>query len=166
MKKSVYNYEAQGSNANYNISIEILLDINRKLNDVDNSNLRECVDNLVKAIHQETASNDTEIRELREKEKADILKLFDGKVIFVEEIPNEYCDCYKCKHMPWFNITTGKGKIKIGWRKRVININWNDSVIKESAEELFPGENTTKYDKDIHAWGYEKAQEYINKLLA
>ena len=149
----------------YNISIEVLMDINRELNDVDESNIRECVDKLVKAMHGETASNDPEIREEASEQRAEILALFGNKTIFVEEIPNEYCDCYRCKQLPWFLITTKKGRIKIGWRKRVIYIDWNESTIKETAEELFPGEDTTKYDKVIHAWGYEKAREYIDKLL-
>lgn len=50
MKKSVFTYESHGSNANYNLGIEVLLDINRKLTDNDNSNIRECVDKLVSAI--------------------------------------------------------------------------------------------------------------------
>ena len=166
MKKPVFNYSAHGSNANYNISIEILMDINRELTDADESNLRQCVDVLVKAIHSETASNDSEIKKNAEKERQEILQLFGNKVIFVEEIPNGYCDCYLCKYMPWFKITTDKGRIKIGWRKRVINIDWSESNIMETAEELFSDEETTKYDKHIHAWGYEKAGEYINKLLS
>lgn len=63
------------------------------------------------------------------------------------------------------------GRIKIGWRKRVINIDWTDTVVKLPGEELFADFDSTrssKWDKDrfIHAWGYEKAKVIIDRLLA
>lgn len=166
MKKSVYGCKIQGTNVNYNIDLEILLDINRELTDNDNNNIRECVDKLIKELREETASNDPDIKADADKQKAEILALFGDRKIYVQETSNEYCDCYICKHMPWFLVITHKGTIKIGWRKRVINIDWTNSGIKEDAETLFPDEDVTKYNKTIHAWGYEKAKEYLDKLLA
>lgn len=101
-----------------------------------------------------------------QNEKKEILHLFGNRSIFIEEIPNGYCSSYCCQHLPWFLITTSKGIIKVGWRKRVINIDWSASTIKEKAEILFPNENTTKENHYIHAWGYEKAQRYIDILLS
>jgi hypothetical protein len=63
-------------------------------------------------------------------------------------------------------VTTSRGVIKIGWRSRVINIDWSESDIKGLAKELFPNENVTKEDQYIHAWGYDKAKEYISVLMA
>lgn len=96
------------------------------------------------------------------KEKEDILNLFGDKLIFVEEIPNGYCNQSCCINKPWFIVTTSIGQIKIGWRKRVINIDWSKTTVKETAITLFPNEDTTKGEQYIHAWGYEKAKEYLN----
>jgi len=98
--------------------------------------------------------------------RAKLLELFDGHSIFVEEIPNGYCSEWCCKHLPWFVVTTKLGRITIGWRKRVISIEWKDSMIKKTAQELFEKEDVTKWDTGIHAWGYDKAKEYIKILLS
>lgn len=89
--------------------------------------------------------------------------------IFAKEIPNEYCPKACCITKPWAVVTTSKGHFKIGWRKRVINIDWTDSVISASGEELFPEEDVTKSSKYeqkrlIHAWGWDKAVEYLKEL--
>lgn len=89
-----------------------------------------------------------------------------GMPIYVEQIPNEYWgrDPYGFAS-PWLIVTTPRGRIKLGWRKRVISIDWSGSDIKETANDLFPNENVTKIDWLIHAWGYEKAKAYLWQLL-
>ncbi len=90
----------------------------------------------------------------------------------VDEIPNEYCKDYCCTHLPWFIVKTEIGRIKIGWRKRVIMIDWSDTQVSECGEQLFHEEATTKgqpYDNNgmwVHADGYDKAKEYIGVLLS
>ena len=96
-------------------------------------------------------------------ERAEIIGLFPNP-IFVEDIPNGYCSRGCCRHRPWFLITTPIGRIKIGWRKRVISITW-DETNRPGAEQLFPSEDVTKFDKTVHAWGVEKAKEYVGVLL-
>lgn len=63
-------------------------------------------------------------------------------------------------------VTTPKGIIVVGWRKSVIEIDWTKSDIYQDADELFPQEDVTKDTRMIHAWGYEKATEYIGVLLS
>jgi len=164
MKKSVYSYRESGSK--FSIDLEILIDVNRELTDNDNKNLREHVDNIVKSLHEESIRLDPASKETADKERAEIISLFGNRAIYVDEIPNGYCNSFCCKHLPWFIVTTNKGRIKIGWRKRVININWDDTIINEKAETLFPNEEVTKFDKTIHAWGLEKAKEYIDLILS
>lgn len=164
MKESVYSYRTYGNSRS--IDLEILLDIGREFTDTDNTNIRECVDELVKKLNEETIRLDPKTKEDYENTKARLLQLFGNRSIFVEEIPNGYCPCPSCNQTsPWFIVTTTKGKIKIGWRKRVINIDWSDSLIKENGNTLFPGEDVTKWETGIHAWGYEKAKEYLDIIL-
>jgi hypothetical protein len=164
MKKSVYTYKTIGRK--FSIDLEIFMELNRELTEKDEDNLRRHVEKIVKSIQEESMNLDPEYAEQAKTEKSEILSLFDNRVIFVEEIPNGYCSDYCCKHLPWFIVTTNKGRIKIGWRKRVIHIDWTDSIIKETSETLFPNEDVTKFDTTIHAWGLEKAKEYINLLLS
>lgn len=98
-----------------------------------------------------------------EKEAADILALFGDEKIFAEKIPNEY---WASSGRSWFIVTTKIGRIKIGWRKRVIVIDWSDSTNKCRAVDLFGSEDVTKDTHMIHAWGYEKAKQYLKVLLA
>ncbi|MEI8097156.1 MAG: hypothetical protein WCG73_03560 [Candidatus Moraniibacteriota bacterium] len=79
--------------------------------------------------------------------------------------PNQYCsngpDC--CPS--WYNVNTIYGTgILIGWRKRVINIDWSQWGYDLSY--LFPNEDVTKWEGGIHAWGEEKAIEYLSKIAA
>lgn len=160
-----YNYESFGTGKNF--SMKILLDIGRDFTDTDKSNIRYHAEKLADALKAETERLDPSNVELAEQQKQQILNLFSGHAIFVEQIPSGYSHTDPFyKNFPWYKITTKAGRIEIGWRKRVIQIDWSDSVIQTHAIELFPNEDTTKEGKLIHAWGYEKAKQYIETLLA
>jgi len=68
---------------------------------------------------------------------------------------------------PWFIISTSEGDIKIGWRKRVIEINWleNFKSFKFNGE----GEEVTKQfdskERYIHAYRDNKAIEYLRESI-
>ncbi|MDF2879987.1 MAG: hypothetical protein K0R54_544 [Clostridiaceae bacterium] len=97
------------------------------------------------------------------KEFTDILfMVYSLKNITFTEIPNEYCPCDHCS--PWFIVSTPDGDIKIGWRKRVINIKWLENYKKFS--DTFEYEDVTKRfseERYIHAWSTERAIEYIKR---
>jgi hypothetical protein len=61
---------------------------------------------------------------------------------------------------PWYLFRTPLGLIRIGWRKRVISIHWEDTPIRceVTADEV------TKEDTMVHAWTPEKAVEYLKEL--
>jgi hypothetical protein len=104
----------------------------------------------------------------------------------VTPTPNEYCK----DDAPWALMRTAHGTIKMGWRKRVLQIEWSDMierVVKRccrsdnayedyerkktirkalSAETLFPAEDVTKGADHIHAWSEVKAFEYLCVLHA
>jgi hypothetical protein len=77
-------------------------------------------------------------------------------------IPNGYCPCDVCP--PWYTVQVGEiTPFKIGWRKRVIQIDWETS--NKGLNHLFEGEDVTKSSSYIHAWGAAKASEYLSKIL-
>ena len=116
MKKTIYALKSYGENGY--VELEILLDINRELTKIDSRNIRVCADTFMKSLYKESRNLDPKVKIEAEEEKSQIIALFGTQSIFVEEIPNEYDE----DSFPWFIVTTNKGRIKIGWRKRVINI--------------------------------------------
>lgn len=62
--------------------------------------------------------------------------------------------------LAWWFVKTPCGWIKIGWRKRVINIDWSDTPIRKIITE----EETTKDESHVHAWSEEKALTYLKAL--
>lgn len=94
-----------------------------------------------------------------------ILGCFDGP-IYVERLPNGYCSRPCCEHRPWFQVTTRAGRIKIGWRKRVISIDYADTVVKTKAEDLFADRGMTKFDFQVHASDPEDARAVVQRILA
>lgn len=105
---------------------------------------------------------------LNEEERIQFERIFEKagfKELDVELLPtkNQYCACDYCAC--WFNVNTIYGTgILIGWRKRVINIDWSQWGYDFSY--LFPKEEVTKWSGGIHAWGEEKAIEYLAKIAA
>ena len=83
-----------------------------------------------------------------------------------EHITNEYCSDWCCWHRPWLHVhlPENRGTIKIGHRKWVISIDWSKTVIKASADELFPNEDVTKDGRLIHACSLGKTREYLTEL--
>jgi len=65
---------------------------------------------------------------------------------------------------PWYMAQVGDGPVlKVGWRKRVMVIDW--SAAGKKLQHLFESENVTKEEHLIHAYTYEKAAEYLAKVL-
>jgi hypothetical protein len=120
---------------------------------------------LEQAIIRDFYANDKASQECARLERLELLNCFSEAHIFVQPIPNGYCRLACCEHRPWFQVTTRIGVITIGWRKSVICIDWLASTVAARAEELFPDENVTKDGRMIHAWGYEKAREYLARLF-
>jgi hypothetical protein len=88
----------------------------------------------------------------------------DEASFFMGAIPNQYChekDCTSCG--PWYVVATPYGNLKLGWRKRVIHLDWIDT--KFDGTELFAGEDVTRGGEYIHAWGEAKLKEYLTKLF-
>ncbi len=120
----------------------------------------------------EKNNGETKARAAQDRER--LMGLFSEAPFQVEELPNGYCHDWCCINLPWYCVLTRIGWIKIGWRKSVINIDWSETVIKQSGDDLFPGATFTVgkgYDSEhnptryCHAWGYDKAREQLAVIL-
>lgn len=166
--KTIGGIESHYSCPSQELGVKILLSIDRELSDEEKSKIAESCDTILKMLRRNTILTDeTEIFHTKE-EKRQILECFT-QPIYVKEIPNEYEGPDSTR--PWFIVVTPKGPIKIGWRKRVISIEWEKEVNPISGMQLFPQEDVTRstqYDNPhyIHAWGYVKCKEYLTKLLS
>lgn len=157
---------SEGIGAYGSIGIKILIAHQRDLTEDEITDIQMAAMKITGSIMYKTIELDPRTIAANKEDKAKIIALFPD-AIFVEEIPNGYSSGISS---PWFIITTRIGRIKIGWRKRVINIDWTESLVKEQGDELFPEINNTKgtkYDKEhyIHAWGYEEAKIVIDRLF-
>lgn len=159
--KSLYWSEHIGAKS---FGIEILVSTDHEFSDVEKQAAYKAIHILEDAVQEASVALYPESIEKAKLERIKLLSLFPIAE-FVEELPNGYCSKGCCKHLPWFRVMTRIGPVEIGWRKRVIHIDWSNSMLKIKAEDLFPQENTTKGDFYIHAWGIDKAREYVTKII-
>lgn len=96
----------------------------------------------------------------------DALLLLAGILpVSIHELANQYwpdCDAYAKvrRDHPWWLVVTKAGPVEIGWRKRVISINWSATQIRD----IFTTDDVTKDDTLVHAWSNAKALEYLTKI--
>lgn len=94
----------------------------------------------------------------KEEEKEKLLSLFKLAGIKVAchwNIENGYGG----DAADWLLVRTEIGLIEIGWRKRVISIDWSDTGI-----QYFIEDDVTKNEHSCHAWNYENAIKYLKGL--
>jgi len=105
-----------------------------------------------------------------EREREEIKEILDRSEIPYTEmvmIPNEYPPNPDSTYYgPWFMIETFVGRIKIGWRKRVIHIDWSETGLSASGADVVDKLETTHGSSYVHAWGADKAVEALRKLWA
>jgi len=77
-------------------------------------------------------------------------------VISVMSIDNEYSPSL-IDTLPWWKVQTPSGTIKLGNRKRVINIDWTDTDVRFVVTE----DHVTKSETHVHAWSVGKAVNYL-----
>lgn len=160
--KTLHKKESWGTK---DFGIEIRVAIDRPLNENDSRATYRIMDELEDILLRESVRLDPESQRNKEVESTKLMECFSGENIYAAEIPNGYCSRWCCAMTPWYRVTTRKGNITLGWRKRVIEITWEPQVNAATADELFLAENVTKDKHLIHAWGYEKAKLYIAKIL-
>ena len=87
-------------------------------------------------------------------------------VLRMWELPNGYWPRvpeyqeYRDKQ-PWWLVKTPAGLVEIGWRKRVIMIDWSDTGVVVSD---VTSDDVTKTGAMVHAWSIEDALKYLRAL--
>ena len=94
----------------------------------------------------------------------EIIKASEMPHSSVRLIPNEYYTTDPAWFGPWFIVETEWGALRIGSRKSVINIDWSGTQINHNGDITFKEEDVTKGRTMIHAWGKDKAIEYLRVL--
>ena len=167
--KQISSIESYGGGGSFKGSIEIEFDKFNALSEKIKSHISFRGSDILKEFREMISmawakENETDKRNEHIVELTELFKSAGFETIHVETIDNEYCNESCCYKRPWIIVTTPKGRIKLGWRKSVMNLDWSDSDIKIDGEEIFKDENVTKGTSYIHCWGKEKAIEYLKKL--
>lgn len=92
--------------------------------------------------------------------KSEVLAIFELagiKLLNTWEIKNKYMST---REDPWWLVKTEKGMVEIGWRKRVISIDWSDC----NTPCVITSDDVTQDDLSIHAYSVAKAVEYMTNL--
>lgn len=114
------------------------------------------------------------------EQAAAIFVLADISVLRMWELPNGYWPCpalppsdaptYEManalryrrlrEESPWWLVWTPFGLVEIGWRKRVISIDWSDTPVRAEVT----ADEVTKGATHVHAWSTEDAVRYLKAL--
>jgi hypothetical protein len=84
----------------------------------------------------------------------DISSVFELPNGYWPDVPN-YAELRR--ESPWWLVRTEAGMVKIGWRKRVISIDWSDTCVRQ----VVTLDDVTKDEALVHAYSYGKAVEYL-----
>jgi len=155
------------SNGQSECGLDLYLKLDRPITERD----REVIDRAMSGMHRDLLAESTRLHPDNVAWKAqwllDARSMFLAaglSPIYVREIDNKYCGPQCCPHRVWLLVTTPIGVFEVGWRKRVLQIDWSATDVAARAADLFPDEDVTKGDRSIHAWGYDKAMAYIAKI--
>lgn len=165
--RNVYRSESHGTLGSWGFELNVSLPSEPyPLTEAEQKLVYRAMEKLKKDLMLERERNRPGAQEERDAEVKELLSYFPpGTTVYYELIPNGYCSDACCVNRPRLVVTTPAGRIKVGWRKRVASISWEDSATKESANELFPGEDVTKEGRLIHAWTPDKAREYLARVI-
>lgn len=167
-------YSEEGSSGAFgSYGIKVFVKQARPFRDEDSAVFYEPARMILNGLRTNIAKADLRGLAERQQSREKFIAIFAAaglSPVFVEEIQNGYCSDPCCLNRPWFVVTSSIGHIKIGWRKSVINIDWSRSIVKTAGKDLFPSENVTRGEagepdpQTIHAWGYDKATDYLARI--
>ena len=100
--------------------------------------------------------NEDEEKKNKTKELMNCIDLAGIKVYEKWTLENSYS---QDKYSPWFLLRTDIGFIKIGWRYRVINIEYDETM-----GDIATKDDVTHGKGYVHANSYSKAIEYLTNI--
>lgn len=86
----------------------------------------------------------------------------EGKTLLDREALDFLNSAVIAAREPWWFVKTQFGWVEIGWRKRVIQINWSDIGGARGIDVT--ADDVTKDNFYVHAWSIPKALEYLTTL--
>lgn len=117
-----------------------------------------------------TVVDELDVQEQREKLRAasreqaeSIVRLAGFEVRRVWELANDYWPAsprYDEVRRPWWLFLTDIGPVRIGWRKHVLEIEWDACAARGVVTE----DDVTKGPAHVHAWSVENAITYLREL--
>ncbi len=127
--KKISGIESYGGSGSFKGSIEIEFDKFDALSEETRSHIGFKGSRFLQTLQEQIAMEWAKINEIDERNEhaSELTKLFKSagfETIHVEPIDNEYCSESCCYKFPWIIVTTSRGRIKLGWRKRVMNLDW------------------------------------------
>lgn len=152
------------SNGRQHFILEIRVLQKRPINKTDEEAIWKAAGEIKEALYSEDERVDPERIKAKEEWIKKAKETFRGALfdlVFTEMIPNEY---WNRPSSPWLIVTTQFGHFKVGWRKRVIVIDWTKTILEATAEQIFPNEKVTMEGKMIHAWGYDDMLKYLIQI--
>lgn len=164
---TVFAEERSGSDEH--TAVQLCMNLGRKLEDVDKDIIDRAMREMMKELHARSALlNPDNIRWKKEwiAKAIECFKLAGLDPLSIQEIPNEYCGPLCCPHRVWLLVNTLHGTFKVGWRKRVIDLDWSKMNNPKDYRKLFGKEDVTQGASYIHCWSYEKLVEYLKALIS
>jgi len=65
---------------------------------------------------------------------------------------------------PWALVETEKGTLKMGWRKRVFEVDWSKTALEAAGADLVAEPSVTHGDQYVHCWGKEQILKTLKGL--
>ena len=103
------------------------------------------------------------MRKQTHEEAEAIVKLAGFNVLAKWELANGYwpdSPDYDDVRRPWWLFLTEIGPVRLGWRKKVLELDWEKCAVRA----VVTADNVTKSETYVHAWSTEKAVEYLKAL--
>lgn len=150
------------------LGVRIQVAIHRPLDQNELNELDRFTERFLRFVQANDVRNNPDLPARKESVRQEIETFFNAAGLspfYMAEIENGYCKEPCCFGKPWFVVTSRIGPITIGHRKRVFNIDWSGSAVKNTADELFPDTDVTKGPHFIHAWAESTVIHFL-KVLA